>query len=269
MISIIIPLYNCKKFIQKTLDSLYCQTYRNFEIILINDNPNDDEFKYINDKDVTDIVIKKICNQNNLGLIKSLNIGIKISCGDYIICLGQDDKLSSSHLENCIRLMKPNIGMIYFNSMIIDENDTFTGTYFFKNRRDDRYINMNELFYNNTINSCGAILNKRIVIENGAYPENEKYPNFGEWLLWIRICNSSNIMYSNANVSMYRRHSTNMTKDVNEYNYYKIYRLYKIDCLRENLRLNKFCIKKTTYFYKYKYFSKLKLLLSQLRGVKK
>ena len=92
-VSIIIPIFNGAKTINKSLDSLFKQDYieKNFnsvEIIIINDNSTDNSFPLVKDyfHDKT-IKYKILCNKKNLGLAANYNRGIEISRGDYIITM--------------------------------------------------------------------------------------------------------------------------------------------------------------------------------------
>ena len=90
MVSIIIPYYKKKKFIKETLDSVYNQTYKNYEVILIYNDKNKDDFNFVKSH------LKKfprytIIKNSKLGAGISRNLGIKISKGKFLAFLDSDD----------------------------------------------------------------------------------------------------------------------------------------------------------------------------------
>lgn len=94
-ISIIIPLYNAEKYIAKCLDSIKIQSYKNLEIIVINDKSKDNSWSVLNQyvSEHLNINFVIINNEINLGLSKTRNKGIELATGDYILFMDNDDTL--------------------------------------------------------------------------------------------------------------------------------------------------------------------------------
>lgn len=103
MFSIIIPMYNSEKFIDRAIQSLLNQTYKNFEIILVNDCSTDQTLlvceKYIKSN------IKLLDLDNNLGVSNARNIGLQNAKGEYVLFLDSDDWLD----RNTLYLLNENI----------------------------------------------------------------------------------------------------------------------------------------------------------------
>lgn len=99
-ISIIVPIYNSEKYLKKCIDSLINQTYKNIEIILINDGSKDNSEKII--KTYSDKRIKYISNQNQ-GIGKTRNEGIRKSTGEYIMFIDSDDYIKNDCCEKMIK----------------------------------------------------------------------------------------------------------------------------------------------------------------------
>ena len=91
LISVIVPYFKKKKFIKKTIDSILSQTYKNLEIIIVYDDTNHADLRFINDIKETDNRIKLIINKKNIGVGLSRNKGINMSKGKYISFLDSDD----------------------------------------------------------------------------------------------------------------------------------------------------------------------------------
>lgn len=97
--SIIVPAYNTEKYIDKCLDSIFSNTYKNFEVIIVNDGSTDKTEsiikKYI--KKYDNIIYIK---QKNMGLSMARNNGIKKATGDYLLFIDSDDYVEENLLEN-------------------------------------------------------------------------------------------------------------------------------------------------------------------------
>jgi glycosyltransferase involved in cell wall biosynthesis len=95
--SIILPVYNREKTIQRALDSLFVQTFKDFEIIVVDDASTDNTFEIV--KSNSDERIKIIQNKTNLERCASRNLGIQYATGKYICFLDSDDYHLPTHLE--------------------------------------------------------------------------------------------------------------------------------------------------------------------------
>lgn len=100
-VSVIVPIYNCEKYISKCLESILKQSYINIEIIIINDGSTDESEKIINKyKDKDDRIL--YYNQENRGPSATRNVGIEISKGCYIVFVDSDDTLEENYIESLI-----------------------------------------------------------------------------------------------------------------------------------------------------------------------
>ena len=88
--SIIIPNYNKEKYIKECLDSIFNQTYKNYEVLFIDDHSSDNSLEMVKDYDV------KLFHTDRLNAGGARNLGIKNSTGDYIIFLDSDDYLTDN-----------------------------------------------------------------------------------------------------------------------------------------------------------------------------
>lgn len=105
IISVIVPIYNVEKYLRKSIDSLLCQTYRNLEIILVDDGGTDgcpdicDEYK---EQDARVRVIHK----SNGGLSDARNAGLAIASGEYIAFFDSDDYLKPTMYEKLVQALE-------------------------------------------------------------------------------------------------------------------------------------------------------------------
>jgi len=124
LVSIVIPAYNCEKYIQRALHSVYNQTFTDFECIVVNDGSTDN----------TETRIKE-CNlnihyiyQQNLGASAARNKGIKYAKGDYIAFLDADDYWMPTKLEKQVDVIKqyPDFVLVGTKSLFNDDLDNKT-----------------------------------------------------------------------------------------------------------------------------------------------
>lgn len=102
-ISIIIPVYNSRKYIKKCINSVINQSYSNFEIIVVDDGSTDGSLDIIysfNDSRI------KVIKQENRGVSEARNVGIKNSSGDYIMFIDSDDYIEFNMLEKFVNVYK-------------------------------------------------------------------------------------------------------------------------------------------------------------------
>ena len=105
MVSVIINVYNGERYIKKCLDSIVNQTYKDLEIIIINDGSTDNTLAICEEYKDNRI---KIINQENRGIILSKKVGIENSTGDYIFFIDQDDFIELDTIEYLYNLCKDN-----------------------------------------------------------------------------------------------------------------------------------------------------------------
>lgn len=104
-VSIIVPVYNAEKYLDDCLKSIITQTYKNLEIILINDGSTDNSlkvcYKY---KEIDERIV--VVNNKNHGVSYSRNCGIKIATGNYIVFIDSDDIIDIRYIEKLIEPTK-------------------------------------------------------------------------------------------------------------------------------------------------------------------
>lgn len=103
-VSIIVPVYNCEKYIERCINSILNQTYTNIEVIIINDGSTDNSHKIVKNLIRIDNRIKYI-EQENRGPSEARNKGIEKSTGDYLMFIDSDDSISDRYVEEMINIM--------------------------------------------------------------------------------------------------------------------------------------------------------------------
>ncbi|WP_419767646.1 glycosyltransferase family 2 protein [Arcobacter sp.] len=122
-ISVIMTLYNVSSYIKKSLTSVMNQTFKDIEILIIDDCGNDDSLERVKKFKKYDSRIKIIQNEKNLGPGKSKNIGIKAAKGEYVFFIDGDDYLNLQTLEKLyLKAVKIDVDYIGYNHIKIWEN---------------------------------------------------------------------------------------------------------------------------------------------------
>jgi glycosyltransferase involved in cell wall biosynthesis len=170
-ISVIIPVFNVEKYLEKTLESLYQQTLRpeNFEIIIIDDNSTDDTLKIVKRYQKKRGNIKIIHNTENLGPGLSRNKGLDIAKGEYVFFLDGDDYLDIITLEQLLIVAYDNgSDLVVSGYCRVDEQGTLlykkNEKHFFSNGKFETLKNTLEFKINH------AVWNK--LIQRSLFEEN-------------------------------------------------------------------------------------------------
>lgn len=127
MISVIIPVYNAEKYLFESLQSVLRQTYKDFELICVDDCSMDDTRKILTDFQKKDDRIRILSNKERLGAAGARNRGLKESRGKYVIFLDGDDIFEEELLEKTYDTMeKHDVDMVMFDYMHVTGNDIYT-----------------------------------------------------------------------------------------------------------------------------------------------
>ena len=126
--SIIIPVYNGEKFIEKTINSCLEQSIAgSIEIIAVDDCSSDSSLKILRNLELQHPNIFVYDNAINLGISKSVNKSLSLAKGEYVIFLGHDDLLRPNHLDTMISEFDYDTSFVHCNADLIDSNDIIFG----------------------------------------------------------------------------------------------------------------------------------------------
>ena len=128
MISIIVLNYNGKKWLKKCLDSLCAQTYKNFEIIFVDNASSDNSIEFV-ENNYKDDRIKIIKSDKNLGFAGGNNLGFQYVKGEYILLLNNDTWAQENYLEKFIKAFQeiPNAASIQSKMILMDSIEKLDG----------------------------------------------------------------------------------------------------------------------------------------------
>ena len=229
--SIIIPVYNVEEYIKRCLDSVNNQTFKDYEVIVVNDGTEDNSMKIVKDYDVVTI------NQKNQGLSMARNNGVKKTKGEYILFLDSDDYLEEETLENINEALSSNPDLVRFQIKEVEDSNV-------KEYPEEPFTNLNgeEAFkrisnYHFVENAwCYAIKKEYYLENNFEFKKGTIHEDFGLMpLIIIKAKKVTSIPYIGYNY-VQRPNSIMGNKDYDKtikkvedmYNHYK-YLLEEID----------------------------------------
>ena len=183
-VSIIIPTYNRSQLIGRSIKSVLNQTYRDFELIVVDDGSTDDTEKVV--AGFKDERIRYVQREKNGGEAAARNTGIKAAKSDYIAYQDSDDEWLPEKLARQVELLRdalPEVGVIYTGFWKVD-NQKKTYIPFSWVRQKNGNIH-EELLNGNFIGSPVALIKKECFDRVG--PFDERLRNLVDWEMWLRI----------------------------------------------------------------------------------
>jgi len=186
IISVLMPVYNGEKYLKDSIDSILNQTYKNFEFIIIDDGSTDKTEEII--KSYSDKRIRFIKNEKNLGIVKSLNLGIDLARGKYIARMDADDISLPERFEKQVEFMENHPEVNVCGSWI-EYFGARSGVW--KTLKSDAKIKVGLLFGSQLAHP--TILAKKEVFVS--YPYREEYKDAEDYHLWVLM--SKDYTFSN------------------------------------------------------------------------
>jgi glycosyltransferase involved in cell wall biosynthesis len=167
LVSVIMPAYNCEKYVKKAIDSILNQTYSNFEL-LIADDCSKDSTKNIIDSYI-DIRIKRLHNEANMGYLQASNKLFKECKGDFITFQDADDYSASNRLELLVDYLKKNPDYSCVGSNIIKVDDSNNELYITNFPLNDSEIKSRFADTKVVMTGSALLIKKEIVAKVGTY----------------------------------------------------------------------------------------------------
>jgi glycosyltransferase involved in cell wall biosynthesis len=224
-LSVIIPCYNHGKYLPEALASIDNSVYRNqVEVIIVNDGSTDPlTNEVIDNLDPNKYVVIK---QENQGLARSRNNGIRTAKADYVLMLDADNYIEPVFITDFFEFINKgnDFDALYGNAQCFGLHDGFL---------KPGKVDLFRLIHRNYIDAC-AIFRRRTILDAGLYDSDMPHMGLEDWDLWIRLAFSNrklkyvNKIYFNYRVlgnSMIRRETESNLNKTNEY----IYRKNNID----------------------------------------
>lgn len=227
-ISIIVPVYNTEKYLNKCIDSLINQTMNEIEIIIINDGSKDNSEQII--KEYKDKRIKYFKN-NNQGIGKTRNFGIKKTTGEFLMFIDSDDYIRKDCCEKLYKNAKENKSSIVVSDFYKDYNGKIEEIKISNFKTSSLKDNKDLLLIINT-GPCNKIFKRELIVNNNIiFDEDHKYEDSP--FVIDSIIYADKISKCNSALSYYciHKNSETTTRDERVFDI-----LYIVDILREKLK---------------------------------
>jgi teichuronic acid biosynthesis glycosyltransferase TuaG len=206
LISVIIPYFKKKEFIFNCINSILKQTYKNFEIIIVNDECSDDSRLILKEIANKDSRIRVINNKNNLGPGLSRNVGIKKSKGKFLAFIDADDEWDDNKLKSQVYFMvKKKLLFTHTSYFIINDQNKLIGKFSVK-----KFIK-----YEDLINSCDIGLSTIMVSS-----KIKKEMNFcslktkEDYVLWLKLSKKYTLYGINRFYTKWRNLNSSISSSV-------------------------------------------------------
>lgn len=202
MVTVIIPCYNHGTYLPEAIESVIDQSYKNFEIIVIDDGSIDNTKKVCNDYPIV-----KYIYQKNAGLSAARNTGIKYSTGAYLVFLDADDWL----LENAL---KTNLDVLLLNEDIAFVSGGYQVFYQDINHTEIVREEINENHYSrllerNYIGMHATVMYQRWVFDSFMF--DTSLPYCEDYDLYLKIARKHQVFHYTGLIAVYRMHDSNMS----------------------------------------------------------
>lgn len=209
-VSVIIPAYNTAKYIRETLESVFAQTFKNFEVIVVNDGSSDTkEFEHELMPYLDRIVY---INQENRGASAARNVGIYRAGGEYIAFLDSDDIWLPSFLESQMDLLQedPRLDFVYADGVIIGES-LFVGRRMMELYPCNGAVTFESLLVDQChVTTSGVVARKQSLVDGGLFDENISHAE--DYDLWLRVAHrGARITYQRKVLWKYRSRSGSLS----------------------------------------------------------
>ena len=209
LVSVIVPCYNHEKYVKETIESIVNQTYKNIELIVIDDGSKDNSVKII--QELADKYNFTFIHRHNKGLSNTLNEGISLSIGEYICFCASDDFYTIDKIEKQVNFMEINKNdMICYTNMI-----KFYKNGFKRNIQNQKKISgfiFEKLFLQDFWIPAGTVMYKKVVFQKiGLFDNSLDTEDFD---MFLRIAKRFEIGFIDEFLFFYRAHENNSSSNI-------------------------------------------------------
>jgi glycosyltransferase involved in cell wall biosynthesis len=205
-VTIVIPTYNRARFISETLESAMRQTYKDYEVLVVDDGSTDD----------TAAVVKRVAPgaryvyQENTGIPEVLNVCVREARGEYVHFLGSDDILFPETIERSAAVLDahPGVGFVHGAALLIDElgrtisvlRPPFAAGDYIRSGREE----IGDLLFSNHIVAVTVMARRDCLLEAGLF--DARFGLYEDWNLWTKVAKRHDVAYLNDPLTYYRVH---------------------------------------------------------------
>lgn len=234
-VTIIVPVYNVEEYLEKCLDSLINQTYRNLEIIVVDDGSSDNSGKICDEFACKDSRVISI-HQNNSGVSVARNVGLDRMTGSYVTFVDSDDYLEKNAVERFLWLMcNSSADIVFCESKTFLKNKIIYNPKTYAESYDTETIK-EKILMDKIVNQVATRFFKKEIWEGIRFPEKLVYEDF--YTVPSLCLKAKKIVYRCEPLYWYNRmNASSQTSLWNDFNAWHRYSKFKGYC--EHLRVAK------------------------------
>ena len=216
-VSICLPSYNHAQFLPAAIDSILRQTYRDFEIIIVDDGSTDGSLEIAQDyalRHPSQVFVFTHPGHRNLGISETVNLAYQESCGEYWSGLPSDDMLCPDKLERQVAFLdaNPNIGWVYSYAKPVDEaGHALTELSLFGGDITGDNHPVRSLLQKNWVFGMTALMRRSCTEKVGLHASSLLYSDWEFWLRMIAECRAAFLPYP---LALYRVHHYNTSVNI-------------------------------------------------------
>jgi glycosyltransferase involved in cell wall biosynthesis len=213
LVSIIVPAFNCAAYIGEALDSVFLQTFEDYEVIVVNDgSPDTPEIERVIDGYKDRLIYIR---QKNQGPAAARNTAILRASGKYLALLDADDLWFPQYLALQLRILEdnPSIDMVCADAEIIGDS-VLAGKTFFELWPSEEPVTFEKLLNMNcAILTMGVVAHRQVLIQAGLF--DTSFRRSEDYELWLRLAyEGKRISYNNQVIGKHRYHGASLAADV-------------------------------------------------------
>lgn len=186
-VSIILPTYNGEKFISGAIESVLAQSYKDWNLLVIDDGSTDKTAEIVKEFSKKDTRIKYFRNERNLGIQKTLNRGLKLAQGEYIARIDDDDRwIDSNKLKKQVEFLDNNYNYVLIGTgtVVVDKNGR--ELFRFLNPQTDEDIRK-RILSRNCFTHSSVMFRKKEILRLGGYDETKDVQHSEDYNLWLGV----------------------------------------------------------------------------------
>jgi len=212
-INILMATYNGRRYVAKQVESILNQTYKDFRLIISDDNSTDSTLKILEEYEAKDKRIEIYRQGKNLGVVANFEFLIGKVRSEYFMFADQDDVWNPDKIEKTLKKMEEtNSDLVYTDLEVVDSRLRQIAPSYWSLKgldyRIKKYNNFESLYLNNFVTGCTMLVKSKWINEFMPLPKSSKYVLHDYWIALI-ISQTGKITYLDEPTLKYRQHTNN------------------------------------------------------------
>lgn len=219
-VTVIIPSFNYRDYIEQALESVFNQTFKNYEVIVVDDGSEDGSYEFLKTQYAAQGRIKLICHENhrNLGLGKSLELGLSEATGNWVAILECDDIWEPNCLERRVAAVQKSASILFCSNKIrilrMDEASGWLDDYVYrvqsklslrqKGKTTRGFKVGNEIYYENLFPTFSCMFFKKDALKKLNF--NSPVISWLDWYLYIQLAKAGDCCFLDEPLTLWRIH---------------------------------------------------------------